>query len=90
MTTFQEGRAVADGNVGPLEHDKGTGLPESCIHKPTLQRGHRSVQGDQELEVGQEGQCDHRSRCIHNYPGGVGCYVRDTRHLYRLKQEVCQ
>ena len=34
----------------------------------------------------EEGQVDHRQRCIHDYPGGVGCYLCDPQHPYRLKQ----
>jgi hypothetical protein len=89
MSTFQEGHTVPDGDVGPLEHEKETGPPDSRIDKPTLQEDHPSVQGDQDLQVCQEGQGDHRSRCIYEYPGGIRCYLCDPRHLYWLKQTGC-
>jgi hypothetical protein len=35
---------------------------------------------------GQKVQGDNRQRCMHGYPGGVGCYLCDPNHPYRLKQ----
>jgi len=40
------------------------------------------------LRGGQEVQGDYRQSCIHGYPGGVGCYLCDPNHPYRLKQGV--
>ncbi len=37
-------------------------------------------------EEGQGGQGCHEPRCIHDHPGGKGCYVCDPDHPYRLKQ----
>jgi hypothetical protein len=48
----------------------------------------RSSRGDNRvlLKGGQEVQGGYRQRCIHGYPGGVGCYLCDPNHPYRLKQ----
>jgi hypothetical protein len=36
----------------------------------------------------QEGQGDHEPRCIHEYPGGKGCYLCDPEHPHRRELEV--
>jgi hypothetical protein len=41
----------------------------------------------EEGQGGQEGQGDHRQRCIHDYTGGAGCYLCDPRHSYRHGQQ---
>jgi len=48
----------------------------------------RSTRGENRvlLKGGQEVQEGYRQRCIHGYPGGVGCYLCDPKHPYRLKQ----
>jgi hypothetical protein len=48
----------------------------------------QSTHGDNRvlLKGGQEVQGGYQQRCIHGYPGGVGCYLRDPNHPYRLKQ----
>ncbi len=38
-------------------------------------------------EEGQGGQGDHGPECNHGYRGGVGCYLCDPRHPYRIKPE---
>jgi hypothetical protein len=37
-------------------------------------------------EEGQQVQADNERRCIHGLRGGMGCYLCDPRHPYRLKQ----
>jgi hypothetical protein len=53
--------------------------PNAGEHLERSTRGENRVllQGGQEVEGG------YRQRCIHGYPGGVGCYLN---HPYRLKQ----
>jgi AAA domain len=48
----------------------------------------RSTRGEnrEPRKVGQEVQGVYQQRCIHDYPGGVGCYLCDPNHPYRLKQ----
>jgi AAA domain len=48
----------------------------------------RSIRGEYRelLKGSQEVQGGDRQRCIHGYPGGVGCYLCDPNHPYRLKQ----
>jgi len=48
----------------------------------------RSTRGENRvlLKGGQKVQGGYRQRCIHDYPGGVGCYLCDPNHPYRLKQ----
>ncbi len=43
-------------------------------------------QGCQEGQGGQQVQTGNERRCIHGLRGGVGCYLCDPRHPYRLKQ----
>jgi hypothetical protein len=38
-------------------------------------------------EDGQEVQSGNERRCIHGLRGGVGCYLCDPRHPYRIKQD---
>ena len=45
-----------------------------------------SPEPDDSAYLQEEGQGDHRQCCIHDYPGGVGCYLCDPQHPYRLKQ----
>ncbi len=40
----------------------------------------------EEVQGGQEGQGDQERRCNHGLRGGIGCYLCDPRHPYRLKQ----
>jgi hypothetical protein len=40
----------------------------------------------EEGQGGQEGQGGHEPRCIHGHRDGVGCYLCDPRHPYRLEQ----
>ncbi len=40
----------------------------------------------EEGQGGQEVQAGNERRCIHGLRGGVGCYLCDPRHPYRLKQ----
>lgn len=35
-----------------------------------------------------DGQDKHHLPCIHHYPGGVGCYLCDPNHPYRLEEGV--
>jgi hypothetical protein len=89
MSTSEEGHGLPVGDVGPLEHDKGTEAPQSRIDKPTLQDGQLSVQGGQELQGGQEGQrleAGLLESCGHGYPKGRGCYLCDPDHPYRTKE----
>jgi hypothetical protein len=48
----------------------------------------RSTRGENRvlLKGGGKIQGGCRQRCIHGYPGGVGCYLCDPNHPYRLKQ----
>ena len=48
----------------------------------------QSTRGENQvlLKGGQEVQGDCGQSCIHGYPGGVGCYLCDANHRYRLKQ----
>ncbi len=50
-----------------------------------LQNGENSPYLSEEGQGGQEG---HRLSCIHEYPGGVGCYSCDPNHPYRLKERA--
>jgi len=61
------------GTVGPLAKDA------------TLQQG-ESAHLKEGGQGGQEGQGDHQRECNHGYPDGVGCYLCDPRHPYRLEQ----
>jgi hypothetical protein len=36
----------------------------------------------------QEGQGDQEPRCIHEFPGGRGCYLCDPNHPHRRRQEA--
>jgi hypothetical protein len=61
------------GTVGPLGKDANPGPNDPAY----LREGGQG---------GQEGQVDHRLRCIHDYAGGAGCYLCDPRHPYRHGQ----
>lgn len=67
------GHAPTVGSVGPLGKDANPERDDPAY----LREG---VQG------GQEGQRDHGRSCKHGLRGGVGCYLCDPRHPYRLKQ----
>jgi hypothetical protein len=58
------------GTVGPLGKDANR-EPDNSAYVP---------------EEGQGGQRNHGQRCIHDFHGGVGCYLCDSQHPYRLKQ----
>ncbi len=64
------------GPVGPLGKDVD---PES--DNPAYLR--EEVQGGQD---GQKVQAGNERRCKHGLQGGVGCYLCDPRHPYRLRQ----
>jgi len=40
----------------------------------------------EEGQGGQDVQTNNERRCIHGFRGGVGCYLCDPRHPYRIKQ----
>jgi AAA domain len=61
------------GTVGTLGKEANTG-PDDSAYLP------------EEGQGGQEGQGDHRLRCIHDYTGGAGCYLCDPQHPYRHGQ----
>ena len=60
------------GTLGPLDKD-GLLDGENLAYLP------------EEGQGGQGGQEDHERRCNHGYPNGVGCYLCDPVHPYRLK-----
>jgi hypothetical protein len=61
------------GTVGPLGKDANR-EPDNSAYLPEEDQG------------GQGSQRNHGQRCIHDFPGGVGCYLCDSQHPYRLKQ----
>jgi hypothetical protein len=61
------------GTVGPLGKDANPEPGDSAYLR-------------EEGQGGQEGQVDHSQRCIHDLPGGKGCYLCDPQHPYRHKQ----
>jgi hypothetical protein len=65
------------GPVGPLGKDASPERDDSAYLR-------EEVQGGQE---GQEVQADNERRCKHGLRDGVGCYLCDPRHPYRLKQD---
>jgi hypothetical protein len=69
----EEGHAPTIGNVGPLGNVANS-------------EDGNSAYLSEEVQGGQDGQRDHERRCIHGLRDGVGCYLCDPRHPYRLKQ----
>ena len=63
------GHASDVGNVGPLGKDAKRVSDNSAYLR----------------EEGQGGQEDHERPCKHGLRGGVGCYLCDPKHPYRLK-----
>jgi hypothetical protein len=62
------------GTVGPLGKDANPQADDSAYLR-------------EESQGGQEGQVDHdEPRCDHGCRDGVGCYLCDPQHPYRLKQ----
>jgi hypothetical protein len=60
------------GTVGPLGKDANPEPDDSAYLR-------------EEGQGGQEDQVEQRERCIHDYPGGVGCYLCDPNHPYRIE-----
>jgi hypothetical protein len=56
--------------------------PNAGEHLEQSTRGKNRVllKGSQEVQGGD------RQRCMHGFPGSVGCYLCDPNHPYRLKQ----
>ena len=67
------GQGTSDGNVGPLGKDANR-EPDNSLYL------RKEGQGGQGVQAGNE------RRCIHGLRDGVGCYLCDPRHPYRLKQ----
>jgi hypothetical protein len=61
------------GTVGPLGKDANSEPDDSAYLS-------------EEGQGGQEGQGDHRLRCIHDYTDGAGCYLCNPQHPYRQGQ----
>lgn len=70
------GHVSTVGNLGPVGHLGNVASPE-VENSAHLQE---EVQGGQDVQEVQE------RRCKHGLQGGVGCYLCDPRHPYRLKQ----
>ncbi len=70
---FEGGQAPTAGNVGRLGK-----VASAEPDKPAYLR--ERVQGGQDVQAGNE------RRCKLGLQGGVGCYLCDPRHPYRLKQ----
>jgi putative DNA primase/helicase len=68
-----EGQAATVGNVGPLGNVANSEPDDSAY----LREG---VQDGQEVQAGKE------RRCKHDLRDGVGCYLCDPRHPYRLEK----
>jgi archaellum biogenesis ATPase FlaH len=69
------GRSSTVGTVGPLGKDAKDEPADSAYLR-------------EEDQGCQEGQEDHEPRCIHEFPGGKGCYLCDPEHPHRRKLEV--
>lgn len=67
------GHTPTVGNVGSLGKDANPEREDSAYL-------------GEEVQGGQEVHGDHERRCKHGLRGGVGCYLCDPRHPYRLKQ----
>jgi hypothetical protein len=67
------GQASTAGTLGPLGKDANSEPRDSAYLR-------------EEGQGGQEGQGDHEPRCDHGCRDGVGCYLCDPQHPYRLKQ----
>ena len=70
------GHVSTVGNVGPLGKDANYEGDNSAYLR-------EDVQGGQD---GQEVQGGNERRCKHGLRDGVGCYLCDPRHPYRLKE----
>ena len=71
------GHASTVGNLGPLGN-------VASSKNENLAYLREEVQGGQDVQAGNE------RRCKHGLRDGVGCYLCDPRHPYRLKQGVLQ
>jgi hypothetical protein len=84
----QGGHTAQKQNGGHLEQVEGTQTRALGIYKPDVQDGHvvssrwPGVQGGHHSRWPEVG---HLEECIHNHPGGKGCYVCDPNHPYRHK-----
>ena len=69
-------------------------MRESGVLQRNVQDGHHNDLDSHEGLDGQGGQGSqrlekgHLKRCIHDFPGGKGCYVCDLQHPYRLQSEA--
>jgi hypothetical protein len=70
-----EGHAPAAGTLGTVGPLNKNANPESANWTHEAEEG----QGCQ------EGQRDHEPSCIHDFSGGAGCYLCDSKHPYRLE-----
>jgi hypothetical protein len=71
-----EGQAATVGNVGPLGNIANLEPDDSAYLREEVQGG----QDGQEVRAGTE------RRCKHDLRDGVGCYLCDPRHPYRLEK----
>jgi hypothetical protein len=80
-----DGRAKSGLDTPNLQGAQATATSRSPYAGEHLER---STRGEIQvlLKGGQKVQGDYRQRCIHGYPDGVGCYLCDPKHPYRLKQ----
>jgi hypothetical protein len=97
----KDGQSAVQGGHGAQEKTGGHLNPqvdavarESGLPKRNTQDSqHNDLDGHEDLDGqdGQDGQrleTGHLERCIHDFPGGKGCYVCDPQHPYRLQSEV--
>jgi hypothetical protein len=97
----KDGQSAVQGGHGAQEKSGGhlnlqvdavarkSGLPKRNIHEDQ----HNDLDSHEDLggQDGQDGQrlkTGHLKRCIHDFPGGKGCYVCDLQHPYRLQSEA--
>ncbi len=85
----QYGHTAQKQDGGHLERIEGTQTRESGLDKPDVQDGHVFSSRWPDVQDGQRSSLPeggHLEDCIHDYPGGKGCYLCDPNHPYRQKQ----
>jgi hypothetical protein len=94
QSAVQGGHGAQEKTGGQLNLQVDAVARESGLPKRNIQDDqHNDLDSHEDLggQDGQDGQrlkTGHLDRCIHDFPGGKGCYVCDLQHPYRFQSEA--